>query len=338
MKLPIQIIAVFIFLIPIFVYAEWYWITVPQDPGTGYFKEQISPKTIGYTDPNQTQVNETQTVLADTFMDTMDLANDSKECDDELDNAIEALRKFDTSHSLYSKETTSCSGNECKSIGDGYTVEAIKGETTILSYKVINEDTIEDRKRLIKSIESNTLKCLEDEQKELEEKQKEIEMAAEEQKHREEIERAIEECDFDFFENDMSNAERMDTWEQRENCKDNSTQVETKEVEKVSSSVEPVQIVSNVTEQIAYRPPSSNNISNTVETEPIFLDKINDSENITEATTTEYKENMEDFEKVVEKTEAGTNQNDIHIESSPQSQVRPSFFKRVINFFVSWFN
>lgn len=178
--------------------SQWYWISVPSYPMTGYFIEEVSPNTIGYTETG-TDSSGVRTIVPENFMEIMEEIEDYRECSDELDLAIKKLRKFDASHELIS-------GAKDNNRGTDY------------SY---NLETIKEREKLLRSIENDAEECLEMEENELKEAKEERERIRTEKKHLREIQQAIDNCDFKFFTEEMTSRERKDTYNERIACKNN---------------------------------------------------------------------------------------------------------------------
>lgn len=175
----------------------WYWVSVPANPKTGYFTE--GPNTVGQTN-NALVVRTTtsagypvitavKTPLPDDFMKVMEMTEDSKGCAKELKNALSKLREFDSKNRIV---------NEIKS-----SVE-------------INEKSLSGREKLLIKILDGAEQCLE-----ADENKKE---AREDEKRQIKIEEAIEECNFEFFEEEMSRRELMQTYKERMECKNGLAQ------------------------------------------------------------------------------------------------------------------
>lgn len=178
--------------------SQWYWISVLNDPKTGYFIEEISPNTIGYTETNAVSSGN-KTIVPENFMEIMEEAEDSRKCSGELDSAIKQLREFDSNNEIL----IPCLDVRCRE-----------------NYIGPNLKTIEKRKRLLSEIEDGAEECLKIEEKEEREEEEERERVRIERKHLREIQQAIDNCDFKFFDEEMTSRERMQTYSERMACKE----------------------------------------------------------------------------------------------------------------------
>jgi hypothetical protein len=208
--------------------SQWHWISVPSDPMTGYFREETEEvlNTIGYTEEEQTlKSSATQTVVLDSFMETLQSTEESDRCSEKLDDALIKLRQFDVSHEFYIPFDCAPYSINCK--GD------TPASTPI-------QETIEGRINLLNKIENDAEDCLKAEQLAKRKAEEERERLRAERKHQRDIEEAIEECNFEFFEEEMTSSERMQTYEQRMACRErqvlgvSETKAESQEVVTVS--------------------------------------------------------------------------------------------------------
>lgn len=296
--------ALILLFLPSSANAEWYWMTVISDPNTGYFIEEVSPNTIGYTPTETTDPYSNKTLVPDNFMDTIEETEDSDKCSGELDSAIQKLRQFDANEEIV---TPSKCGSECS------------------PYYANPEQTMASREQLLLELESDAQSCLIDEQEEIEEAIKEQERKEAEEARIIEVHEAVSECDFDYFENEMTNKERMDTWEQREACKQKEEIVSNAE-EVTAPTIENVRLpeVTPTKPEPTYTPAITLPINTNAD--PVAPDLITET-NEPESTNT-----IETAEEIIEQnSESGQ---PATIEPVPEKQ---SFIKKIISFFTRWF-
>lgn len=296
MRLATYIIALLIFLTPASAYAEWYWLTIPEDPTIGEFTE-LSAVEYAVTSIPKDQLQ----TLPDTFMDTLSSTTDSAKCSGEYDNAVKELREFDATHELY-------------------TTIGYKATTDI----VLNQATVDSRASLITNIERGAMSCLKAEQNELEEQAKK----EAEEKREAEVQQAVNDCDFDFFENEMTNEERMDTWDERQSCI-NVTTVEPPEDMPIVPEIKEEPVVVPVVTPTQPAPTQTSVPAPVFSPEPVLEEQTETVVEEVEATTTEVV-STEPQPEPEEVTEAET-----VAEPTPKS---PSFLKRIANFFNKLFS
>lgn len=319
MKFPIYIFIVSVLFAPHFSHAKWYWVSVPSNPSASYFIE--GPNTIGNTSDSRevmtaissgpSVITAVQTPVPDSFMVVMESIDDSQNCNDSLDSALSILRNYDSENEIVS-------GVSLKSSG------------------WINEESYLGREKLISKILSDTEECLKDEQAQ----QKKEEQKAEYDRMKKEAEevrlievrKAVSECDFDYFESEMSNSERMDTYKEREACKSKNTVAPPKIVEEIvpTTSVHTRQDVSNVINT----PPAPKIVDTVVESSNQIEEDEASSTTSSTTTTADVSYGQSD----IKTNETEINQNVTSVENLQPDEQKPSFFRRIINFFGSWFN
>lgn len=305
--------------------SQWYWASVPTDPMTGYFIEEISPNTIGYTETNTGSYGN-MTVVPESFMDTMEAVSDSNKCSGKLDSAIAEVRKFDYD------EVVTYEG-PCKGFDD------------CLPY--FRPDTIEKRELLLSSLEDSTKECLETEQKELQEAEEERKRKEAEEKHLQEIQMALESCDDNFFANEMTDNERMDTYDERMACKEKrAAEAESESEPTLTSELEPAYVPPVVepvvvSELVEHEAPSKPMATVSAAEEPETEDGISEvveSEEVASSTSSP-KETVEMTQRELDQLiEQRVNEalDQSEPEPTPEPE-KPSLFKRVWNFFTGLF-
>lgn len=146
------------------------------------------------------------------------------------------------------------------------------------------------------------------------------------------VSKALEECDYDFFENQMTTKEKMDTYDERQACE----QVEQTAFAPTSL---PQVVTPVVVEPVvpAYTPPAQ------IQTAPVVADLAPEQEIIeqkvstsTEATTT--PETIEVTQEELDQMVEERLHERLEEESEPlaEPEEKPSFFKRVTNFLFGW--
>lgn len=297
MKFALYLLALTILITPMSAYAEWYWLTIPEDSAIGEFTERSAVEYAVTSIPkDQLQAVE------ESFFTTLDLAEKSESCSSQysLASVIDELRKFDEDHDFYEVVET-------------VEESEFKGHTYTVISTTTSQNTIDSRDKLLVSIETESNDCLEREKQDIEEK---IRV--------EEINTALNECDFDFFENDMTNDERMDTWNERQECK---VDTETEQPEVITIAPE---IQTPVTQPkvipVPIKAPAPTPVPVIKKTEPEEVDI--------------------EFEEIIA-TSSESDLEDIHIseevEAEPEiipeiQEEKPSFFKRVTSFFSKLFS
>ncbi len=242
-----------------------------------------------------------------------------------------ALNKFDEGY--YLLEWKEIPGSEEGAIYYRYTSSDPDGITSLSQLKSRVEDEI--RKCIAKYPEYIV------QQEEIEAKVKEQEeKKLAEQERKESIIRALENCDFNFFE-DMTSSEKMDTFSEREACEANAiTQNESnKEVAPVVSLPEntylsnPKQELESApaaVKTIPTNPPSTINLGESPEVE--YGTEIVSSTTNEEITTVKQGElNQTEDEKA-----AGNLLSQENISIEVTEEPKQSIFKRVFNFFFGW--
>ncbi len=289
-----------VFALPQFANAAWYWVPVPTAPQTGYFIEEVSPNTIGYTAPDSVSY-EGRTITPEGFMDVMDDTKDSNKCSGELNSAISQLRNFDSSKVV--QPTGRCYG-EC----DPYFTQGAETE----------------RASLLSKLKFSAEQCLVNEEQAIQKAEEERQRKEAEAKRLKEVEQAVANCDFDFFNNEMTDKERMDTWEERQACK-------AKDATKAASEpvVEPVTPVIQPTQPTL--PVSQTPIVTPSYTQPVTKADNNDIEyeqkEETVTTSIVSSETVEQTMPVIQETEV----------TSAQEPEKVTFFQKIIRFFTGWF-
>lgn len=314
--------------------SQWYWVSNPSNPEEGYFIEgpnvigkSTSPDgvitTFGNTPIGYLYVKNVQTPLPSNFMDVMTEAKNFRKCSDALDNALTELRVFDSSNQIIS----SIKHNE----------------------EWANEETITKREYLIKKILKKTEDCIEEgelEEKKAEEKaNEERERLILERKHLQAIALAVENCDFDFFTNEMTSRERMQTHEERMACQDNATQ-KLEEIERQPDPA-PVYVPPAVISVTTSEPLTYNSFPVPTQTSPVNT-KPEQETSVDDSTDNEVEESTADTpieKETIELTEEELNKiieqrvNDALEKTQPETVPeleRPSFFKKVANFLFGW--
>lgn len=253
-------------IFPISVHAEWYWLTIPDNPKIGDFTE-LSAIDYAVTSISKDQL----TVLPEDFMGELSSSTKSKQCSGEYDSVVQTLRDFDSNNEFYTK---------------------LYYKGTSANYElIINQDTVNARNDLLKSLDQDVSYCLKQEQIILKEQsQKEAE-----QERQAEINKAIENCDIDFFQNQMTDKERMDTWSERQACSQDRNPVNlaiSTEVKAIQNSApvtsSPVTVTKTISKPKANTPEkeATSEIKTTVSSStPTTSDQTNDQV-VPEQTTT----------------------------------------------------
>lgn len=249
-------------------------------------------------------------------------------------------------------------------------VEAFDLNYTQLTEEYISEQSNPDGKssfalqnnldRILQSLETNKFnyqiefsECISEGKNNIEEQEAEEARERFEQQRIDRIQRALDECDFDFFDR-MDNDEKMDTYDERQSCREKAVaEEEVGQTEEINSSVietsnpEPASI-----QPVTYTPPpveqntpspAPTPVSDPEAETNISSDSSKDEEmiNSSSSTTTE--------EKVVEVTENELNQmveervnkalEEVNTGSEPIPEPeKPSVFKRVFSFLFGWLN
>jgi len=303
-KHTLTVAASIVFILPQFANAAWYWVPVPTAPQTGYFIEVVSPNTIGYTGSDFGSY-EGRTITPDGFMDVMDKTKNSSKCSGQLDLAISQLRTFDSNKVVPGSDSIKCYG-EC---GPYFT-----------------QGTGTERESFLLKLKSSAEQCLVREEQAIQQAEEERQRKAEEEKRLKEVERAVANCDFDFFNNEMTDKERMDTWEERQVCKAKDTMEAVSEpvIVPVTPAISPTQTIQHVPQNPVITPsvyaPIATQADNT-NTEPEQTAETATTSNTSFETTGQTESEKEETE----------------ITTTPEPE-KPTFFQRVIRFFTGWFN
>lgn len=301
-KQTLTVAVVIVLTLPQLTHAAWYWVSVPTAPQTGYFIEEVSPNTIGYTGTGSGSYGD-RTITPDGFMDAMDDTKDSNKCSAELDSAISQLRNFDSSKAI--QPTGRCYG-EC---GPYFT-----------------QETMTEREGLLSKLKTNAEQCLVKEEQAIQQAEEERERKEAEERRLKEVAEAVADCDSDFFYNEMTDKERMETWEQREACKAKDV------IETASEPVtEPVTLVTPPNQTIEPKPQNPAVTPSLSAPTATQADNVNIETEQSEETSTISTTSPE----TAEKTESETDEAEVTVIPEPE---KPSFFQRVIRFFTGWFN
>jgi len=166
------------------------------------------------------------------------------------------------------------------------------------------------------------------------------------------IEAAVAICDFDFFENEMSRDERNSWFTERKECEENppslAPQVEPEVVSNVVYNPTPPAVVPvNTVSPSIETPVAQENqlIADTVTSEILDGgDLVEDieaaAEGQTESTTTEelIEVTPDELERLVEQRMAEQQEQQSQAEEVVEpSESKPTFFRRVVDFFFGWF-
>jgi hypothetical protein len=286
------------FLVPINAHAAWYWVSVPTAPQTGYFIEEVSPNTIGYTGTGSGSYGD-KTITPDGFMDVMDDTEDSNKCSAELDSAISQLRNFDSSKAI--QPTGKCYG-EC---GPYFT-----------------QETMTERESLLSKLKINAEQCLVKEEQAIQQAEEERKRKEAEERRLKEVAEAVADCDSDFFYNEMTDKERMETWEQREACKakDVAETISEPVIKPSTPVITPTPAIQPTMLQTPVVTPLSNTPTATQAVGPEQAEE-------TSSTPTTSSE-------TIEQTESEADEAEVTVIPEPE---KPTFFQRVIRFFTGWF-
>ena len=156
-----------------------------------------------------------------------------------------------------------------------------------------------------------------------------------------EIQSAVDNCDFDFFKNDMDNSERMATWNEREACEvkdDDEEEIKTPVVEPIFESIPapviytPPKVAEPIVTQFVTPEPSVDAVS---APERTVVEKEDDVTTTADSGVTTTEELIvvtdEELDRMVEERLK---------ERTEESQIEPEsslpFFKRVTNFLFGW--
>lgn len=294
--------------------SQWYWVSVTSNPMSGYFTE--GPNTVGKSDEFNVEwtsvngrpiISTVRTPLPNGFMDVMDDTEGSDKCSDKLDEALSELRAYDLENNIVS---------------------------SFKSSEWVDEESYEGREGLLSSIIRDAEQCLGDEVKEIEAEEKRIEEEREQQevaeKRSEDIEKAIHDCDFDYFDSEMTNDERMATYYERIACQDRSP--EDTVLEEINPDIVHVPPVVPV---ITPEP-----VVKEVEPQSAPETDVLDEREIEQATTSvsvppeTVEMTQDELDQLVEQR-VNEALEESESEPSPEPE-KPSLFKKVVNFLFSW--
>ena len=280
--------------------AEWYWLTIPEDPTIGEITE-LSAIEYAVTSIPKDQLQ----AVEDSFFETIELTEDSIACGDgySLTAVVKQLRSFDAENDFYKVTETIVPGD-------------VKPGTFYTEFSTTtNQTTIDGRDKLFKSIETKANDCLEKERQQIDEQIRE-----------EKIKAALNECDFDFFENEMTNEERMNTWDERKECTTKTEEVTPEPVVPVAEEIVAPPKTTLAPEAVSApvtAPKPVVTIPSATQTDNTVIDAVD------EATTTDGNA-QETIEEVAEET--------VQTEPEQTEEVEePSFFKKIANFFTRLF-
>lgn len=178
--------------------SQWYWVSVPSDPSSGYFIEEMLPNTIGYEDVDSVSSDNNLTPVPDDFMETLEAAEDYGDCSGETDSAVKKLRRFDSNEDL---------------IINNYKCSFDCGPYYI-------SDAVNERAKLMRDIEDDAEQCIADAEAEEERVKEESKREIEVRRRQLDVEEAVRKCDFTFFEEEMTSRERMQTYDERLACEE----------------------------------------------------------------------------------------------------------------------
>lgn len=299
MKSVLPILTFVILLAPLSANAEWYWLTIPEDPTIGEFTE-LSAVEYAVTSIPKDQLQS----VDESFFKTLDSAEKSESCSSQysLASVIDELRKFDEDHDFYEVVET-------------IEESEFKGHTYTVISTTTSQNTIDSRSKLLVSIETKANDCLEREKQDIE---KNI--------RAEEIQTALNECDSDFFENEMTNDERMDTWNERQECK---VEIDAKKPE-VTTVIPEVVKAPIIEPEVTYVPTQS--ITPTpvpVVPKPELKETSNEVEEVAPTTSEPKIDHIQEIEEI---------ETDIKLDVPEVTEEKTSFFKRVTNFFSRLFS
>lgn len=162
-----------------------------------------------------------------------------------------------------------------------------------------------------------------------------------------EIEAAVAVCDFDFFDTEMTRKERNDWFVEREYCEDNPPEVIESEPipepapEPVATPVYVPPVTTITPEPIMYTSPTPASVETpVVQVEPEISPEPVETEvaNVATTSTSTIELTQEKLDKLVEERarEVAQQEGQEKVKPEPEPE-KPSFFKRVWNFFTDWF-
>lgn len=282
--------------------SQWYWVSVPNEPMTGYFIEEVSPNTVGYEGAGSGS-HSGKTVTPDGFMDVMNETKDSSKCSGELNSAISQLRNFDSREVI--QPDVKCM-QECG--------------------PYFSEESLPERESLLSQLKTSAEQCLLKEQTAIKKAEEERIQKEAEAKRLDDIAEAIESCDYDYFNNEMTNDERMRTYNERMKCQDSTT------------LPAPAYVVPPVIKE-TYIPPQQVIPTVTRPVPEVVTDNFTD---VNDEETTSLPASFVEGEQMTEEASESDTGQQLTEESSvaePESVKEPqkeSFFKKVWNFLFGW--
>jgi len=295
-------VAVMVFwLAPLFAQANWYWLTIPEDPELGDVIE-LSPTEYAITSINKLQLYR----LEDELVALLEQTRDSEACVGEYKQVLEELWEYDTLNKPTSNEITY--------------LQDIKGnrisgpEVDIIT----NEEFVAGRDQLLRNTDVQLQRCLDD-----------AEEKATKEARTKEITKAVQSCDLNFLDS-MTTPEKMDTFREREACK----------VEVATSEVTEDTVETPVAKPTPVLPtPLQPSVSPATTLPPVITAPatVSAPELATEAETISDTEASNGPETIEPKTEPPVALELEELVDTAEPATAPSFFQRVVNFFTSWF-
>lgn len=267
------------------------------------------------------------------FDDALSAYEDEGYCETALSEFDRVYQIFEINRAKYSKTT-----------GEYGTYN-----TNSNDFEYVNDVRIEDYNDLEDASATMMRDCLADYRGYLENQEEIAAEAAAEKEERErrqraevELHEALDNCDFDYFENEMTTAQKMETYDERKACEDKTT--ETKQIS-VDEETVPVSVPTQSfyaptpSTPVNYTPPQPTSVIESADTAEKQVDKET-SDVLTSSTSTSTLEKItvteEELNQMVqEKVQKALAQSEEVEEVSDTP--KPSFFQRVINFFRGLF-
>ena len=203
---------------------------------------------------------------------------------------------------------------QMRTLDEGYPY--VGGFPSQSSQNQAQKDLFEGRTSMMERVINNINACF---AKIEEEKKGEILKQRQEQ-----VSTALQECNFDFFE-EMTNQEKMDTFGERKACEEDKNEPESKPVQITPISAPVPEPVAAPT----YVPTTP------VESAPVKKEPVEVGSPITESTSTLEKIELtqEELDRIVEEK---INEKINEVETVEEPVKKPSFFKRVKDFLFGW--
>lgn len=326
MKYINLILLTFVLMTPVTALANWYWLTIPENPGLSEVIE-LSPAEYAVTHINKQQLTEIDGWLAEMFLtldrDSFEIllnAKKSELCSNQYDKFLVDMNKdiaeFDSNNEY--------SIRSCQTGFFGTPISCNEWDT--------NTEAVAERKVFIESYIArgvdNLNSCLKTEVREREE----VKIKVLEEARKAAIVEAVASCDFDFFDT-MTTPEKMSTFDGRKACVTGPEKAVEEIIEPAAEAVvlPTPDTLSAETPVITPQPDpvTPAQVPNTVQTESgLAVETATVEESFDEVTTTP-------------ETAAGENtqaeENSVTSEQITESETSPSFFQRIISFFTSWF-